>query len=617
MSRNEYTVGDNQKRSRPMEGFGGGHQGRMAIAEKPKNFKKTISELLAYCNSYVPAIVIALLLSVFGTIFSIIGPDKLKQITNLIAEGIMSEININAISSIGILLATLYGLGLVFNYMQAFIMATITQKISKKLRSDISCKINRIPLSYFDKTSYGDVLSRVTNDVDMIADSMNQSIGTLVSSIVMFFGSLIMMFYTNAIMTVCAILSTLIGFSLMIFIIKNSQKYFFQQQQQLGKINGHIEEIYAGHNVVKAYNGEKEAKNAFEQMNKNLFDSAWKSQFMSGLMMPLMFFIGNFSYVVVCIVGAALAVNGIISIGVIVAFMVYIRLFTQPLSQLAQVATRLQSVAAASERVFEFLEEVELEDESQKTNSIKVAKGNVEFKNVRFGYSKEKVIISNFSAKAKAGQKIAIVGPTGAGKTTLVNLLMRFYEVDGGEILIDNVPISSITRENVHDLFCMVLQDTWLFEGTIKENIAYSKQGVTEEQIIKACKAVGIHNFIKTLPKGYNTILNDKASLSAGQKQLITIARAMIENAPLLILDEATSSVDTRTELLIQEAMDKLMVGKTSFVIAHRLSTIKNADLIVVMKDGDIIESGNHEQLLSANGFYAELYNSQFEKISA
>lgn len=425
-----------------------------------------------------------------------------------------------------------------------------------------------------------------------------------------------MMFYTNWIMALSAVLSTIVGFGFMSLIISKSQRHFIQQQKELGMLNGHIEETYAGHNVVKVYNGEKEAKKVFHDINTRLYDSAWKSQFMSGLMMPLMMFIGNFGYVVVCIVGALLVHNGTVSFGVIVAFMIYIRLFTQPLSQLAQVATSLQSTAAASERVFEFLEEEELENESDKAKRLETAKGDVEFRNVSFGYSEDKLVINHFSARAKAGQKVAIVGPTGAGKTTLVNLLMRFYEVNDGEIFIDGVPISKLTRENIHDLFCMVLQDTWLFEGTIRENIKYSKDYVTDEQVEEACKAVGLHHFVQTLPQGYDTVLDDKANLSSGQKQLITIARAMVENAPLLILDEATSSVDTRTEALIQKAMDKLMVGKTSFVIAHRLSTIKNADLIMVMKDGDIIESGNHEELLMKKGFYFELYNSQFEQVS-
>ncbi|WP_419888425.1 ABC transporter ATP-binding protein [Neobacillus niacini] len=592
---------------------GGGPRGPVA---KPKDFKKTFRQLISYCKVFLPLIIIALLLAMAGAIFNIIGPEFLNQITDLITEGMMTSIDLDAVVNVAAILAFLYGLGALFNYIQGYIMATVTQRVSKNLRTDISTKINRLPLKYFDKTSTGDVLSRITNDVDMIGQTMNQSLGALVSAVTMFFGSLIMMFYTNWIMAISAILSTFIGFALMTFIISKSQKYFAQQQKELGKLNGHIEEIYSGHHVVKVYNGEKNAKETFHEINTRLYDSAWKSQFMSGLMMPLMMFVGNFGYVVVSIVGAVLAVNDVISFGVIVAFMIYIRLFTQPLTQIAQAATNLQSTAAASERVFEFLAEEELADESKKHERLETANGDVEFKNVRFGYSEDKMVIKDFSAVAKAGQKVAIVGPTGAGKTTLVNLLMRFYEVNGGEILIDGVPANKLTRANIHDLFSMVLQDTWLFEGTIRENIVYSRNGVSDDEIEEACKAVGLHHFIKTLPKGYDTILDDKANLSAGQKQLITIARAMIEHKPLLILDEATSSVDTRTEVLIQQAMDKLTVGKTSFVIAHRLSTIKNADLILVMKDGDIIESGNHEELLQKNGFYAELYNSQFENAS-
>lgn len=616
MAKKEYNIGDHAKQSKRHHGPGPGPGGPMA-GPKAKNFGKSVKQLALYIKSYLPVIIIAIVLAVTATIFNIIGPDKLSDMTNMITKGLQGNVDIDGVVDIAMFLAILYGLGLVFNYLQGFIMTTVTQRVSKKLRADISGKINRLPLKYFDSTSYGDVLSRVTNDVDTIGQTLNQSLGMLVSSITMFFGAAIMMFHTNWIMALSGIAATLIGFGLMTFIISHSQKYFIQQQQELGKINGHIEEIYAGHSVVKVYNGEKEAVKKFHEINNRLYNSAWKSQFMSGLMMPLMGFIGNFGFVVVCVVGAMLALNGKIEFGVIVAFMIYIRLFTQPLTQLAQAATSLQSTAAASERVFEFLGEEELADETSKTVKLESAKGNVEFKNVQFGYVEDKMIIKNFSVNVKAGQKVAIVGPTGAGKTTLVNLLMRFYEVNGGEILIDGVPISSLTRENVHDLFCMVLQDTWLFEGTIKENIIYSKQGVTDRQVEEACKAVGLHHFIKTLPKGYDTMLDDNANLSQGQKQLVTIARAMIENAPLLILDEATSSVDTRTEILIQQAMDRLMVGKTSFVIAHRLSTIKNADLILVMKDGDILESGNHHELLAKGGFYADLYNSQFEEATA
>ena len=592
--------------------------GMQSGGEKPKNLKKALGELAVHCKRFFPAVIIAVLLAMAAAVFSLIGPNKLQDMTDIIQKGLMNGIDIEGVEDIAFTLVVLYSLGFIFNYIQGFIMATVTQKVTKDLRTGISYKINKVPLSYYNKTSIGDVLSRVTNDVDTIGQTMNQSVGMLVTAVTMFLGSLIMMFYTNWIMAVTAVLTTIIGFGLMMFIMSKSQKHFIRQQRELGRINGHIEEVYSGHNVVKVYNGVDKARREFEEINDKLYDSAWKSQFMSGLMMPLMNFIGNFGYVAVCVVGASLFMHDKITFGVIVAFMIYIRLFPNPLSQIAQAATSLQPTAAAAERVFEFLGEEELTDESGKTTLLKKedTKGDVEFKNVKFGYDKNKIIIHNFSAHAKSGQKIAIVGPTGAGKTTMVNLLMRFYELNSGEILIDGIPTNKMTRENVHDLFCMVLQDTWLFEGTIRENIVYSKTGVTDEEIDRACKAVGIDHFIRTLPDGYDTVLNDKANLSAGQKQLITIARAMIENAPLLILDEATSSVDTRTEIQIQEAMDKLTEGRTSFVIAHRLSTIKNADLILVMKDGDIIESGNHKDLLAKGGFYAELYNSQFEKAS-
>ena len=528
-----------------------------------------------------------------------------------------TKINLDSIFRIAIFLVILYIISYFANFFQGFLMATVNQRVSKNLRTAISDKINRLPLKYFDSMSYGEVLSRVTNDVDTIGQALNNSVNTLVGAAALFIGSLIMMFVTNWIMALSGVIATIIGFVIMIVIISKSQKYFMEQQAVLGQVNGIVEECYSGQEIIKAYNAEQETGEFFEKENTRLYKSAWKSQFYSGLMQPIMGFIGNFSYVVVCVVGAVLVYYNIINFSVIIAIMIYIRLFTQPLAQMAQGVTNLQSAAAASERVFEFLEQPELSDESNLTKRLENSeiKGNVEFKHVKFGYVPEKIIIKDFSAKIKAGQKVAIVGPTGAGKTTLVNLLMKFYDVTDGDILIDGVSIKELTRENVHTIFGMVLQDTWLFQGTIKDNVRYSREDVTDEQIINACVECGIDHFVKTLPNGYDTILDDNTNISAGQKQLLTIARAMVENAPMLILDEATSSVDTRTEILIQNSMDKLTENRTSFVIAHRLSTIKNADIILVMKDGDIIEMGNHEELLAKHGFYAELYNSQFEEV--
>ena len=495
--------------------------------------------------------------------------------------------------------------------------ATITQRVSKEMRSDISHKINRLPMWYYNRTTTGDVLSRVTNDVDTIGQSLNQSIGGLLSAVVLLLGSLVMMLLTNVWMTLTAVVASLLGFALMFAIMGKSQKYFRRQQKHLGQLNGHIEEIYTGHTVVKAYNGEAHAQAQFDEMNANLCNSNFKAQCLSGLMMPIMSFIGNFGYVAVCVVGGAMALNDAISFGVIVAFMLYVRYFTQPLSQIAQAVQSLQSAAAAGERVFEFLEAQEMEDEAGKPTALPQVQGKVEFRHVTFGYEDtDTTVIHDFSAVAQPGQKIAIVGPTGAGKTTLVNLLMRFHEIQQGEILIDGISTKDLSRQAVHSLFCMVLQDTWLFEGTVRENLVYCTPGVSDETMENACKAVGLHHFIRTLPKGYDTILNDQVSLSQGQKQQLTIARAMIADKPMLILDEATSSVDTRTEQKIQAAMDQLMEHRTSFVIAHRLSTIKNADLILVLREGDIVESGTHDQLLQQGGFYAELYNSQFEQVS-
>lgn len=578
---------------------------------------RPLRELLLYCRRYLPAILVSLILGGAGAVFSVIGPDKIADMVNVIEEGLSGTIDLQKISQIGLSLAVLYGLGWIFGYGQQFILTTVTQRMSQSLRREITAKINRMPLRYFDSTSFGDILSRLTNDVDTIGQMLGSGIGTLVSSVTLLIGALVMMFVTNALLASSAILASLVGFALMMLIAGKSQKYFLAQQQTLGKINGYIEEAFSGQQILRAYNGEAAAQEEFDAINTTLYDSAWKSRFLSGMMMPIMGLVGNLGYVVVCVLGAVMAAKGTISFSVIVSFMLYIRLFTQPLSQVAQVFTSLQPAVAASTRVFEFLHEEELEDESGKTKCLPSVQGNVEFDHVRFGYRPEKPVIHDFSVNIRAGQNVAIVGHTGAGKTTIVNLLMRFYETDRGEIRIDGIPIREMKRENVRSLFCMVLQDTWIFEGTLRENLAYCKEGVTDAQLDQVCRAVGLTHYVKTLPNGYDTVLNEHTSLSAGQRQLVTIARAMIEDAPLLILDEATSSVDTKTELAVQEAMNKLMDGRTSFVIAHRLSTIRNADLILVMQDGDIVESGTHADLLEQNGVYAKLYNSQFEGKSA
>ena len=539
--------------------------------------------------------------------------DNMPSSVKVVVEPYM---NIDKIKNIAILLICIYLISAIFEYFEAILMTDVSNNFARKLRGNISSKINKLPLKYFDKHVIGDILSRVTNDVDTIAQSMNQSLSTLVSAITLFVGTTIMMFVTNSVMAITAILASLFGFVFMSLVLSKSQKYFVAKQNELGALNGHIEEVYSGLNVVKTYNGEKISNEKFDELNDKLYKANWKSGFLSGLMMPMMSFIGNFGYVAVCVVGALLALNGHISFGVIVAFIVYVRLFVSPLSQIAQAMTSLQSTAAASERVFEFLDEKEMADESNIKTTLdkEKVKGNIEFKNVEFKYDgNDKPTIKNFSAKAKAGEKVAIVGPTGAGKTTMVNLLMKFYDINKGEILIDGVSTKDLTRSNIHDLFTMVLQDTWVFNGSIKDNIIYNTSDVSMEMVESVCKTVGLDHFIKTLPDGYNTILNDNDSVSAGQRQLLTIARGMIQNAPFLILDEATSNVDTRTEELVQKAMDKLTEGKTSFIIAHRLSTIKNADLILVMNEGNIIEQGNHEELMKQNGFYAELYNSQFK----
>ena len=608
--------------------------------EKPQNFGEAMRKLANYSRRYIPVVIIALVLGAIGTVCQIIGPDRLKDMTNEIVKGlpamvhgkpVLGSVDLGAVARIGWLLIALYLGYALLGYLQSWMMANVTQRTAQRLRESISDKINKLPLSYFDKVSYGDVLSRITNDVDAIGQTLGQSLGALITSITLFVGALVMMFYNNWIMALSAIGSSLIGLVLMMVIMKTSQRFFARQQAALGDVNGHVEEMYSGHIIVKTYNGEADSIARFEKYNADLYDSGWKSQFLSGLMMPLMQFVGNFGYVVVCVVGAALAMNGQIEFGVIVAFMMYVRLFTQPLSQFAQAFQNLQRCAAASERVFGFLEEPEMADESAKPALLgggvagaaagaaagsgsagRPVRGEVDFEHVRFEYEPGKPIIHDFSAHVAAGQKVAIVGPTGAGKTTMVNLLMRFYEIAGGRITIDGIDTRSVPRWNVHQQFSMVLQDTWVFRGTVRENIAYAKTGVSDEQIVAACRAVGLDHYIQSLPQGYDTVLDENTSLSAGQKQLLTIARAMVQDAPILILDEATSSVDTRTEELIQKAMDALTVGRTSFVIAHRLSTIRDADMILVMDHGDVIERGAHEQLLAAGGFYAGLYNSQF-----
>ncbi len=584
--------------------------------EKAKDFKGAIKRLFSELKNFRVIIIVALILAMLGAILSIIAPDKISELTDKISEGLVLGMDMEAVKKISLILVGMYLSSALVTFIESIIMTDVANKFAKQLRTRISRKINKLPLKYFDKNSTGDILSRVTNDIDTIAQSMNQSLSTLVSSITLFLGTIIMMFYTNWIMALTAIFSSIIGFVFMFLILSRSQKYFVARQEELGKLNGHIEETYSGLNIVKVYNGQKEADKKFDELNAKVFDANRKSQFLSGLMQPLMNFIGNFGYVAVCIVGALLTMNDIISFGVIVAFITYVRLFTSPLSQIAQAMTSLQSTAAASERVFEFIDEEEMPNQDKLTKKLDKnnVKGKIEFDNVIFQYDNaDKPTINNFSAIAHPGQKVAIVGPTGAGKTTMVNLLMKFYDINSGDIKIDDISTKELTRENIHSLFTMVLQDTWLFEGTIKENIAYNGENVSDERIKEVCKIVGIDHFIRTLPKGYDTVLSENDSISAGQRQLLTIARGMIQDAPFLILDEATSNVDTRTEELVQQAMDKLTEGKTSFIIAHRLSTIKNADLILVMKDGNIIEQGTHNELMEQKGFYSDLYNSQFE----
>ena len=581
--------------------------------EKPKNVKNSMLELLRYLKPWYKPIIISLIFSLVGTYLTIIAPDKLADLTNNISDGLQTGIDMDLImKSILIILAIYISANLV-TCAASYIMITVMQKLAWSMRTSISQKINKLPLKFFDKVTVGDVLSRITNDVDTISSALNSSITTLVQAVVQFVGVTIIMFATSGRLALTAIGSSILGFVLMFFIVSRSRKYFRQQQQNLGDMNGHVEEMYSGHNIVRAYGATAQSKKEFDRINDNLYNSAWKSQFFSGMLMPLMGFVGSLGYVAVCIVGATLTMSGAIRFGTVIAFISYVKLFTNPLSQISQAVSSLMSAGAAGERVFGFLAEEEMPDDSGCTAHIDHVRGKVEFENVRFGYDADKPIIHDFSADIEPGQKVAIVGYTGAGKTTMVNLLMRFYELWSGQIKIDGVPVSQMRRSDVHAMFGMVLQDTWLFDGTYRENIAYGKPGVTDEQIEAACKLVGLDHYIKTLPKGCDTELNDRSSLSAGQRQLLTIARAMVENAPMIILDEATSSVDTRTEVLVQKAMDRLTRGRTSFVIAHRLSTIRDADLILVMDKGDIVESGTHEQLLEKGGLYKELYTSQFE----
>ena len=721
---------NNENKETPRTRAPRGH-GPGASFEKPKNFKEALLKLKKYLSKLMPLIITAVLLSMISSILSIVGPNKIKDLTNEIQAGIVvnkdnlellskdiskdiqenlilsqetlkdisiddqakyyeilntitkentmekvteipnsikllifkdttieginitskdkvellnimknmdisdptkiyskldtlssnvnelikPNMNTNKIKNITIFLVCLYLLSALFSYIENYLMVVVSNNFAKSLRTKISQKINKLPLRYFDSHSYGDILSRFTTDVDTINTPRQNSLGTFIGAVALFICCVIMMFTTNVVMAITCILSSIFGFAFMSFILKKSQKYFVRRQTELGKLNGHIEEIYSSHNVVKVYNGETESLEKFNELNNRVYDCNRKSQFLSGLMPPMMGFIGNFSYVAVCIVGSLLVIKGNITFGVIIAFIMYARLFTSPLSQIAQSMTQLQTAAGVCERVVEFLEEEEMTDESTLTGLLdpKKVKGNIDFEHIKFGYTQDREIIKDFNCHVKPGEKIAIVGPTGAGKTTIVNLLMKFYEVNSGEIKIDDMPISNLTRENIHDLFIMVLQDTWLFEGTIRDNIKFNKDNVTDEEIWNALKVVGVDHFVKSLPKTLDYKLGDNESISAGQKQLLTIARGMIKDSPFLILDEATSSVDTRTEELVQKAMDKLTEGRTSFIIAHRLSTIKNADLILVMKDGNIIETGNHDELIKQNGFYAELYNSQFQ----
>ena len=593
--------------------------GRMMPTKKSKRgVWGMLRELFRYSSKLKLPTVVSLIFAAVGAVLTILGPNLLSRITDLISNALFGQIDLAAIGKLGGILLAIYVVSALFTYAEHYIMATVTLDLSRDLRQDLSRKINRVPMSYFSKVSYGDILSRVTNDVSTLQQAMANSLPSIISAGAQFVGCLVMMFVTEWRMALSAIGVTFLGFLAMALVMRRSQRYFVQRQRNLSTLNGYIEEMYSGHDVVRISRANGKIKDTFGQMNAKLYDAEWRSQFLSGIMQPLMTVVGNLGYVVVCVLGAALAMEGQISFGVIVAFILYVRLFTSPLSTLAQGMTQMQTAAAAGDHIFDFLQEEELSDETGKGSAPEHIRGEVEFDHVRFSYpdTPDKVIIKDFSAHIQPGQKVAIVGPTGAGKTTLVNLLMRFFELNSGSIRIDGVPTSQMTRESVHNLFSMVLQDTWLFEGTVRENLVYNKQNVTDQQLEEACRACGIYHFIETLPQGFDTVLDDSIAISAGQKQLLTIARAMIQDNPMLILDEATSSVDTRTEMITQKAMDRLTEHRTSFVIAHRLSTIKNADLILVLKDGDIIEQGTHQQLLAQGGFYADLYNSQFEQAS-
>ena len=595
-----------------------GARGPMRIAEKPKDLKGAAQKLLAYGKDILPQFILAFAASVLSVIMNLFGPDNLSRMTNIIEAGMKAgAVDIPAVMRVAIRALIFYLVGSLLILIQSLNLNRASQKLMRQMRNDICHKLNRIPLKSFDSSSFGDVLSRVTNDVDTIGMSLNMASSSVVSSIVTFIGCTIMMLITNVKLTLIVLTCSILGFMLVNVIIRKSQGYFTRRESFLGLMNGHIEEMYAGHLIVKAYHGEEESRETFEYLNDQLFENNWKSQFISGITFPLMELLSNLGYVAVCVFGAMMAKNGQIPFGTIIAFVIYVRMFTMPMSMVANAITNLQSAAAACERVFEFLDVEEMEDESYKTKRMENIRGDVEFSHVHFGYDPDKIIINDFSANIEAGKKVAIVGPTGAGKTTMVNLLMRFYELNGGRITIDGIDTRDVTRENVHEQFCMVLQDSWLFEGTIRDNIVYSMKDVSDERVIEACKMVGLHNYISGLPNGYDTILSEDSNMSAGQRQLMTIARAMIQNAPLLILDEATSSVDTRTEQLVQDAMDLLTTGRTSFTIAHRLSTIRNADIILVMKDGDIVETGTHEELLEKGGFYSDLWTSQFVNAEA